>query len=381
MPNKWEEIEYLRRRQVLGFSGLEPEQPIAVLQERIDELLGELAADGDVEAAVQRSLDAISRLLAAGQITNCEAFARAMQSIAAKVKREAGEFDVKMFLSVAHAYLVSEGEQDWFGSAGRMVLKHKRSHGYDAVVREARAPSHWTEEHSPSEGGPGSGWFPPVPGDTAVSEATSGKRDHFIVNAIAQYYGYDVIGPIGTAVVRSNIPEASPTDRKMNELGGEFGDYLRGGLVTPATPDDIADWIRSTLCTEDVWEGTLLTHVTVAGPGVTCTGTWQAKIKVFVRKDGTASGEISVVDAPVNSCGGTYAILDSHWPVTAAVNDAGFTFRLNQFVGEMVQESAFIQKSGRNQASGTATPQYSLGGGQNHSFVLQFELECKTCGP
>lgn len=139
--------------------------------------------------------------------------------------------------------------------------------------------------------------------------------------------------------------------------------------------------------TGDVWEGTLNTDVTVASPAVSCTGgKWQAKIKIVAGEDGTASGDITVVDASKSSCssggaGGPYAIVGSKSPITAVVNDAGFTFPLSQFMGRQVQGSTFIQKSGRNQASGTATPSYSFGGGLTNSFVMTFKLECKTCAP
>jgi hypothetical protein len=116
--------------------------------------------------------------------------------------------------------------------------------------------------------------------------------------------------------------------------------------------------------------------------GRTCTGNWQAKIKILAGEDGTASGEIIVVDAPINSCGfGPNAIVGSKWPITGVVNDAAFTFPISQFLGGgMVQGSAFFQKSGRNQASGTATPQHTIAGG-TQSFVMQFEVKCKTCAP
>ncbi len=135
--------------------------------------------------------------------------------------------------------------------------------------------------------------------------------------------------------------------------------------------------------TVDVWEGTLNTHVTVAGSYKTCTGTWRAKIKIVAGEDGTVSGEVIVVAASGTSCdpNNTYAIKGSELKITGIVNDAGFTIPLSQFIGEMVQESAFIQKSGRNQASGTATPSYSFGGGLTNSFVMKFELTCKTCAP
>lgn len=135
--------------------------------------------------------------------------------------------------------------------------------------------------------------------------------------------------------------------------------------------------------TGDVWEGTLHTDVTNAGQYVTCTGNWDANIKIVAAEDGNVSGTASVFKASVNSCGtGPYAIVGSKWTITAVVNDAGFTFPLSQFIGGgMVQGSAFIQKSGRKQASGTATPSYSPGGGQTHSFVMTFDLKCKTCAP
>ncbi len=133
--------------------------------------------------------------------------------------------------------------------------------------------------------------------------------------------------------------------------------------------------------TGDVWEGTLRTDVTVAG-SVTCTGNWTAKIKMVASEDGNVSGTATVIDAPLNSCGGsTYANVGSTLPITGVVNDASFTFPVNQFIGALGQGSAFIQKSGRNYAAGTANASYSPGSGLTNSFVMKFDLECWTCAP
>lgn len=129
-----------------------------------------------------------------------------------------------------------------------------------------------------------------------------------------------------------------------------------------------------------LWEGTLRADVTVAAASGRCTGTWQATVEIIVGEDGEASGWITVVDAPNNSCGSsTYAIVDTRWHIVGNVNDDGFTFPASEFVGGQGQGFAFIKKSARDQARDTANTQYNLAGGWTHSFVLHFDLSCKTC--
>jgi hypothetical protein len=165
------------------------------------------------------------------------------------------------------------------------------------------------------------------------------------------------------------VPEDVKGDLRICAFGYDFAGNIGKDCVT--------------FPTGDVWEGTLQTDVTMVAPGGTCTSNWRANIKIFVNEDGTASATFSVVEAPMNSCGGSnYAIVGSQGSISGVVvNGAGFTIPLSQLLGGQAQVSAFIQKTGSNQASGTATPSYSAGSGITNSFVMKFELTCKTCKP
>ena len=120
---RWPEIERIRTSQANRIANGQPVDPKAA--RRMDRLLAELAAAGDLEAAVQRSINEVTRLLENGEITRCEAFARVMESIAEHVKK-ADKTKVD-FLSLAWGYLktvwnavtptqVNGNEAVWLGS-------------------------------------------------------------------------------------------------------------------------------------------------------------------------------------------------------------------------------------------------------------------------
>lgn len=272
MAGEWDEIEKLRKAAHAALPPADRRDPAVTRtiedDARIRQLLDRLAAAGDLEAEIQRSLDAISRLYYEGDIHRCEAFARAMQSFAQHVARHStGDFDAQEYLSVAWGYLCSDGFQDFFPDAASIVLRHRRSHGYDLVAPDG----HWSNEHSAAEGVVGSGWMQPVDEDlknplrvmggmgavvTVEDQARSGKQDHFLANAVANYYA-QATAPTslgGTLTwVHMQGQEDSKTDQKMNSLGHDFGAFVRGGFIPPdpqMSPDRIADWIRENLCTE-----------------------------------------------------------------------------------------------------------------------------------
>jgi len=124
-------------------------------------------------------------------------------------------------------------------------------------------------------------------------------------------------------------------------------------------------------------------QITNSWPGGACTESHEDKIEIVAGEDGNASGTVSIVKASNNSCHGYpyYGKVGWNWPITAVVNDAGFTFPVNQFMGSQGQGSAFIPKAG-NQASGTAKPSYSPDNGYStHTYVMTFDLKCKSCAP
>jgi hypothetical protein len=250
--NQWGEIEQLRREQINRLR--RNQSPDSDADQRIDDLIRELEASGDLDAAAQRSIIAITRLVERGEITKCEAFARAMQSLATAVQRTRGNLDSEEFLKLAWGYLGSEQYQRRIDRrAGWLFKSYHRNHLFseERRAREGYSPgANWANKHDPSEGEVGSGWFPPLPGDTHSKDARSGKHDHFLANALAEYYkrrGHPIVD-IGILIetLRSESEEVE-TDLKMNEFGRKFGGMLR---LPHLSPTDIHYWIRNNMCTE-----------------------------------------------------------------------------------------------------------------------------------
>jgi hypothetical protein len=294
MTTAWNRVEDLRRANPGATSVGSPE---------LAALLGELAAGGDLDAAIQLALDRITADLGAGRITLCEAFVRALEAIYRLVAQASrvpvpvstptplpgggvvppptqaehaqGTPETKRaFLSYAWTYLVAESDQD----GGHMVLTDRfRVGGY-----EHAAPA-WTNRHTPQDAPSGSGWYAPLPGDRAPTEARSARHAHFLANALlAADYGL-------AAQAARLLPEASSTDKLTNELGQAFGAALASGQVDLR---NLADWLRNRLCTEswDVHVGWVETSGEYYPPGFFGS---RYQVKVTVTYRGVVLGERS----------------------------------------------------------------------------------------
>src|SRR5688572_2352769 len=149
----WDEIENLRRQQSARLSSGEPENPATAA--RITALLEQLAAEHDLDAAAQLTLEEIATLLADCRITRCEAFALAMDGLAAAVKRVVGDADNKKALALAWGYLVSPEEQNFFVDpltlrAVHQQLVYRRSHRF-ADLLQARSSYEATHNATPAD--------------------------------------------------------------------------------------------------------------------------------------------------------------------------------------------------------------------------------------
>jgi hypothetical protein len=129
------------------------------------------------------------------------------------------------------------------------------------------------------------------------------------------------------------------------------------------------------------WQGTVRAKLTDASPAGTCVGTYRADIVLSVPPGGPASGEGTVTDAPVNSCGKTtFAIVGQALHVTATVQDYAFAFDSTQFspgTGPVVVKMA---DTGHVRASGSGTVHRSAAGQTVLTTVLTFDLSCTNCG-
>lgn len=229
---KWNEIARLRQ------SGTTDAR-------RIRELLDELAGQDDIDAIVQKELEALDGRVHAGELKECEAFAEAMASIARAVENQPAPRTASgprnwttekrfEFLQLAWAYLISHQEHTDFGFVSVEVMKREPKGAY-----EDAAPS-WTTTHNDAP--VGSGYMPPR--DDDPDQDRSGRKAHFIGNAIATYK----FGLAGEAPrVGWDLSESSTTDIDVNKIGSEFGHRLTIGEIDSA---NIAGWIKSKLCTE-----------------------------------------------------------------------------------------------------------------------------------
>lgn len=212
------------------------------------------------QESAEQCIDTITRKLAAGEISKCEAFAQAMECLAripipgpvsTPTPVPPGSSDGASnvvptqplaaspidFLNLAWGYLVDTSDQDHSGSVpgiGEIVVSKSRR-------RESYQPPAWTNTHV--DGGIGSGWMPPLSGDPSPAEANSGHSAHFLANAILRSR-YGMASDVYRALFNS---EASTTDTKINSLGSDFAQFLGNGS---RTPEEIGDWIRKNMCTE-----------------------------------------------------------------------------------------------------------------------------------
>ena len=129
------------------------------------------------------------------------------------------------------------------------------------------------------------------------------------------------------------------------------------------------------------WQRTARVKITDASPAGTCVGTYRTDIVLSVSPGGPASGEATVADAPVNSCGKSrFALVGQVMHVTAAVRDYAFTFDSSQLspgTGPVVVKMA---GPGHVRASGEGTVHRSAAGQTVLTTVLTFDLSCTNCG-
>jgi hypothetical protein len=206
----------------------------------LESLLDTLAARGDREAAAQRCVERIDAELAAGAITKCEAFARAMECFASTVGLDAplsGGDRGRELLSMAWNYLVKDDDQDSWNE--RDFLS---PHGHDRRRKGGFAPPAWTNTHGPEDADESSGYLPPRGDDPEKDK--SARMAHFLANATITYRG-GRLGDAAREMVVLGGGEASTTDKAINRLGGEFGHALKNGDITS---QNIAEWIRRRMC-------------------------------------------------------------------------------------------------------------------------------------
>jgi hypothetical protein len=183
-------------------------------------------------------------------------------------------------------------------------------------------------------------------------------------------------------------------DKNGDVIPGRDGTIMVGGAkgVTPDTPLTIdkalIDRIGKQLeklgkidkCKQQAWAGTTRVDVNDHDSfnGETCVGNWAAHVTLAVEGR-NATGEASVVEAPVNSCGkSTFALVGMTLPLQVRHTGNGFAIDAVGLVGTpgMVD----VRESGRNQASGTATTQlpYPNGAGE-FTFHISVDLKCTNC--
>jgi hypothetical protein len=111
----------------------------------------------------------------------------------------------------------------------------------------------------------------------------------------------------------------------------------------------------------------------------TCVGNWSADVALTVEGKNT-TGQASVVDAPVNSCGiSTFARVGTTLPLQARHTADGFTIETAGLVS--APGTAEVKESGRDRAHGVATTQlqYPNGAGE-FTFKISVDLRCTNCG-
>jgi hypothetical protein len=184
-----------------------------------------------------------------------------------------------------------------------------------------------------------------------------------------------------------------------NALGGRDGTLMIGGarqsdgtLVAPDTrlriDKALIDRIGKQLekvgkidkCNQQTWQGTTRVDVTDHDPlNGTCVGYWSADVALTVEGKKT-TGQASVVDAPVNSCGiSTFALVGMTLPLQARHTAGGFTIDTAGLVA--APGSAEVKESGHDRAHGMATAQlqYPNGAGE-FTFKIGVDLRCTNCG-
>ncbi|HYN82213.1 MAG TPA: hypothetical protein VES88_11975 [Gemmatimonadaceae bacterium] len=290
----WEDIQDLRS----SSASMTPEGAALLIQAKLTEIAGA----GDRDARAQLCIDQISQQLAGGDITSCEAFARALDCLAHAVVgplpaphptptpavtptvpvapavpeiTDWSGWDWRGFLDLAWAYLVPALDQ----SDGHNVFSILGVTSLDLDFLSRQRPRggyprpDWTNTHDATAFPPCSGWMTPIPGDPGGdANARSGHTSHFLAGALLTgRFSY-----IGDALrkLRDHWSEDSTTDMETERLGAEFGSALNRGQLTPA---NIAEWFRKNLCTETLTMSLLWT--TNKGPHTTGWDVWAVDAK------------------------------------------------------------------------------------------------------
>jgi hypothetical protein len=213
----------------------------------IEDLLGELAQDGDLEAAIQLEVLRLDARVSDGEVRPCEAFAEALDAIARTMESVMLSPDLseearrtvwdrpmrRNFLTYAWMYLVGLDDRNNYGSALMMGPQTPKG-SWDSVSPE------WAVSHQ--DGSAGSGYMPPRADDDDMDR--TGRKAHFLANAVLGHR-FGSAGAIPANIWA--ISETSTTDNEVNALGVEFGRQLRGGGIMPG---NTAGWVKARLCTE-----------------------------------------------------------------------------------------------------------------------------------
>jgi hypothetical protein len=130
-------------------------------------------------------------------------------------------------------------------------------------------------------------------------------------------------------------------------------------------------------CKEQVWTGTAHGHIIDNSFGITCISDWDANLTLTVVGNGQAAGQLTMVNAPVNSCGGKDQFLGQTFPLIGQMTTNQLHLQLwFAFKGD---HPVTISRS-RGRASGTGHALDPTSGGSFDQTTM-VQLTCTNCAP